>query len=127
MQPALRGLDRGRAEAVFALLDGVIKARVDDGFPGDDRLGDVVAQAPADAVAAASGGEIIHGAGVKGVFAVHKLGVQDAVALVRRGRFQIRQAFPLFQVPGAGEAATGHGGGQVAGPESSCRSAQNSP
>ena len=81
-----------------------------------DGVRDVVAQAPADAVAGAGGGEIGHRAGVEGVLAVDEFRVQDAVALVQRVGLEVGQAFPGHEVLGAGDAAAGDGGGEIAGP-----------
>ena len=69
-------------------------------------MGDIAAQAKANAAARAGFNEIIHGPGVEGVFAVHKLRVQAYVALLGRAQGgKIGQALPGFEIPGAQQCA----------------------
>ena len=90
-------------------------------------VGDVVNQRPADASAASGVDESVLRAGIEGVFAVDKFGVEHHVALLAlrfqvgqafpRLQFQVGQAFPRLQVLGAGDA-----GGGCSRREVACRS-----
>jgi hypothetical protein len=51
VRPAFRGCDRRRAEAILAFLDRVIRPGINDRLLRDHRADDVVALAPANAVA----------------------------------------------------------------------------
>ena len=104
MEPAFGGLDGVRAFAVFGFLDGVVVTAVNDGLFGYFGIGDVVDERPADAAAATGVDEAVLRAGVEGVFAVDKFRVEHYVALLRLA-FQIREAFPVDEVAGAGDAA----------------------
>ena len=114
VQPALFRFDRRGAETVFAFLDRMIEARINDGFLFDRRVRDVRTEAPADAIAAARRRKIRHGTGVEGVFAVHEFRMQHTVALVQRRRFQIAQPFPRHQVFRARNAAPRDGRREIA-------------
>ena len=83
VQPALRRLDRGGAQAVLDFLDRVVLAVVDDLLRPDDGVLDAVRQGPADAAAGAGLDETVLRAGVEGVLAVDEFRVQDDVALLR--------------------------------------------
>ena len=76
-------------------------------------MGDVIAQAPADAVAGTRRGKIRHGAGVKGIFAVDEFGMQNAIALVQGRVLRSGSRSHCDKVFGAGDAAAGDGGGKV--------------
>ena len=77
-------------------------------------MGDVIAQAEAHAAARAGVDEVIHGAGVEGVLAVHEGGQQVHIALLGAAQGdEVGQPLPGLEVPGADDACGGHGGGQV--------------
>ncbi len=99
VNPSLFGLERYRARAVLALGDGVVAAGAGNNFPVNDRVGDIVAQAEADAAARACLDKVVHWAGIERVFAAYKRGQQADVALLGRAeRYQIGQAFPRLEV-----------------------------
>lgn len=70
------------ALAVFHFLDGVVHLAVHDGFVFHFGPFHAFGQAPADAAAAAHFDEAVLRAGEKGVFSIHKFGVQHYVALL---------------------------------------------
>src|SRR5699024_5650895 len=111
---ALFGLDGGGALAVLGAGDGVAAGGAGDDLLVDDGVGDVLAQAKAYAAARAGVDEVVHGAGVEGVFAVDEAGQQVHVALLGAAQGdQVGQPLPGLEVPGADDAGGGHGGGQV--------------
>src|SRR5699024_9193581 len=105
VQPALFGLDGGGTFAVLGLGDGVVTAGAGDDLLVDGGVGDILTQAKADASARTGIDEIVHGAGIEGVLAVHKLRQQVNVALLGAALgHQVGQPLPGFQVLGAHNA-----------------------
>ena len=82
MQPAPGSPDRGRAFAVFDLLDGVVSPAFDDHFAFDHSRVHAFGQSPANSSARASLDEIVLWAGVEGVLPIDKLRVQYHIALL---------------------------------------------
>ena len=114
VQPALFGLDGRRALAVLGLGDGVVAPGAGDDLLVDDRVGDIVTGAKADAAARTGVDKVVHRPGEEGVLAVHKAGQQIDVALLGAvGGDQVGQALPGFQVVGAHDARRRHRGGEV--------------
>ena len=71
-----------------------------------------VHQGPANAAAIPGVDKAVLRARVQGIFPVHELRVQHHIALLAP-RLNVRQAFPVHEVLGAGYAGSGGGGGQV--------------
>ena len=116
VDPAPVRFDGHRARAVFALGDGVIAADGGHLFLVDDRVRDVIAQAEADASAAAGLDEIVHRAGIEGVFAVYEFRVKQHVPLLRRAQgLEVGQALPVHEVVGAHDARRRDRRGEVGG------------
>ena len=68
-------------------------------------MGDVLAQAKADARAGTRLDEAVHGPGVEGVLSVDELRMQDHVALLGRAQgLEVGQALPVLEVLGAHDA-----------------------
>src|SRR5699024_8435090 len=122
VQPAFFGLDGGGTLAVLGLGDGVVAAGAGDDLLVDDGVGDVLAQAKAYAAARAGVDEVVHGAGVEGVFAVDEAGQQVHVALLGAAQGdQVGQPVPGLEGPAAATAA------DRSGLEASLLSEQNTP
>ena len=100
------------AFAVFHFLDGVIVTEVDDFLLLDHCAVHGIYQSPANAAAASRVNESVLGACVEGIFAVHKLRVQDHVSLLAAG-LNIRKPLPVHKVLRAGNACSGRCGGKV--------------
>ncbi len=113
VKPALGRLDRRWALAVLQLLDRVVGFVVDDRLRLDYRAGHIVAQAPADAAAAAHRDEAVLRTGVERVLAVDEFRMQHDVALLAGPGLQVGQALPGDEVAGAGDAALRYGRRQV--------------
>ena len=100
------------AFAVFHFLDGVIVAEVDDFLLLDYCAVHGIYQSPANAAAASRVNESVLRTCVEGIFAVHKLRVQDNVPLLAAG-LDIRKPFPVHKVLGTGNACRCCCGGKV--------------
>jgi hypothetical protein len=74
------------------------------------------AERPADAAAGADVDKAVHRSGVESILAGDEFRMQDDVALLRRGRLEIGQALPGFEIPGAHEAGHGDGAGEIVRP-----------
>ena len=101
-----------RSLSVLHLRNGVVTAFADYLLLLHFRVADVVYEGPAYSSAAAGVDESVLRTGVEGIFPVYEFRMQADVALLRAG-FQVRQSFPVHEVPGAGDAAAGRGGGKV--------------
>ena len=99
MNPALLRPDRHRAFPVFRLGDLMVAPAAQDLLLVDDRMGDIVAEAEADASARSGVDETVHRPGVEGVPSVHEFRMKHHVPLLGRVlRHQIRETFPVHQV-----------------------------
>jgi len=115
VQPAGARLDWRRPQSVLHFGDGMIFALMDDCFARDHGPFDVLCQTESDSAARSSFDEAILGTRVERVLAIHELGVQNDVSLLRRVGFQIGKTLPRLQVTRAGDSALGHCRGQIAG------------
>ena len=82
MEPTFGGLDRMGTFTVLALFYRVVEAAADDFLRADHSMLHAVHKGPADSFPTSSVDKTILGTGVKGVFAVHELRVQDNIALL---------------------------------------------
>ena len=87
VEPSSRCLDRLGSGSVFEFFDGVIDFGVERLLLVDHRVGDVVAEAPADAAVLARFDEAVLGAGIKRIATLDERRMQHDVALLRRGCF----------------------------------------
>ena len=77
-------------------------------------MSNVITQAEADAAARTGVDEVIHGAGVEGILAVHEFRKQVHIALLRALQSdQVRQPLPGDKILGADDAGGRDRGGQI--------------
>ena len=100
------------AFAVFHFLDGVVMAEVYDLLLLDHCAVHGIYQSPANAAAASCINESVLRTCVEGIFAVHKLRVQDNVPLLAAG-LDIRKPLPVHKVLGTGNSGRCSCGGKV--------------
>ena len=114
MQPTLRRFDGMWPFTVLHFHDGVVVARVDNGFFVYLGVGYIVYQCPADAASRTRIDKAVLWSGVKGVLAIYELWVQNNVALLTPC-FEVGQPFPRFQVACACYSGRGRGCREVGG------------
>lgn len=83
-------------------------AMVDNRFLQDFSMGDIIDESPADGATGTCFNETILRAGIESIFAIHKFGMENHVALLASG-FQVRKALPVFEVMGPDDSGIGAG------------------
>ena len=80
--PSLGRFNRNRARPIFRLSDRVVTPQGHQPFLINHGMGNVGAQPKTNAAAGAGFDKPVHGAGVKRILPIHKLGMQHYIALL---------------------------------------------